>query len=151
MKVWEKAKIRNILIRSNEAVEKGIVAIFERQTADEQRAQTARYNNSIGFSAAHASRGSYYAKWVKGGRKLSGNHVLEGRKLILHYVRQLVEISNENEQAKNSCAVDGCGQPRARQGDAYCIACGDAWEDDAQTTEFNDFEYGCAMVGRNPY
>lgn len=102
MRTWEKAEIRNILLKSNRAVEKGIAAIFERQTTDEQYSQTARHSNGIGFSSAHASKGSYMAKWVGQGKSLTGPYIFMGRQLILHYVRQLVEIANENEARNGS-------------------------------------------------
>lgn len=135
MRTWQKEEIRNIILNSNPAVERGLLAIFQRQTTDEQHIQIARHRNNIGFSGAHASRGSYYAKWIQSGKHLSGEHVLKGRKLILHYVRQLVEIANE--KAQKVCAVDECSAPAPEHG-AYCQACSDAWEVGQQDQAFGE-------------
>ena len=94
-KVWTKAEIEELINKSNNAVERGIVAIFNRQTSVEKRIEDSRYVNNIGFSAAHAKRGTYYAKWVLAGKRLNNGHLDKGRELISHYASQLVKISNK--------------------------------------------------------
>ena len=94
-KVWTEAEIREMLQRSNRAVERGLVAIYNRQTQHEQAAEETKVLNRIGFSAFHAKRGTYYAKWVLDGKQLTGQHLEKGRKLILHYAGQLTKISNK--------------------------------------------------------
>ena len=94
-KVWTEAEIRGMLQQSNHAVERGIVAIYKRQTESEQAAEETRVLNKVGFSAFHAKRGTYYAKWVNSGKHLTGNHLEKGRELILHYAGQLTKISNK--------------------------------------------------------
>ena len=94
-KVWTEAEIKEMLQRSNHAVERGLVAIYKRQTAHEQAAEQTEVLNRVGFSAFHAKRGTYYAKWVLSGRHLTGQHLEKGRKLILHYAGQLTKISNK--------------------------------------------------------
>lgn len=92
---YSEDEIRKMLLNSPHAVERGIVAIWKRQTPIEKCAEQTRLFNKVGFSAFHAKRGSYYAGWINSGRHLSGNHIETGRKLILHYVRQLTKISNK--------------------------------------------------------
>ncbi len=92
---WTIEKITKLLQDSNAAVEKGIVAIFNRQTADEQRIEDTRYTNNIGFSGAHAKTGTYYAKWILSGRHLDGKFLQKGRTMILHYTKQLLSIANK--------------------------------------------------------
>jgi len=92
---YKEGEIKQMLLNSNHAVERGIVAIWKRQTEDEKAAEQTRKKNNIGFSAFHARRGTYYANWINSGRHLSGKHVDLGRKLILHYTNQLTKISNK--------------------------------------------------------
>jgi len=94
-KKWTEAEIREMLQQSNRAVERGIVAIYKRQTESEQVAEETRVLNKVGFSAFHAKRGTYYAKWIQSGKNLTGNHLEKGRTLILHYAGQLTKISNK--------------------------------------------------------
>ncbi len=83
--------IRALLQRSNKAVERAMVVLHERQTSDEKAASVTRHTNQRGFSAAHAHRGSYYARWVLSGRNLTGHHLTSAREIALHYVGQLLD------------------------------------------------------------
>lgn len=84
------------LIRSNpEAVGRAMVAIYRRQTADEQRTSTTVHSNGRGFSAADAVKGTYYAKWVLSGRQLTGQYLAHAQEMARKYLRQLVEVSEE--------------------------------------------------------
>lgn len=101
---WTKDRIINLLKSNDRAVEKAIVAIYHRQTADEKATSDTKHTNHRGFRSNHASRGSYYARWVLSGRTLSGYHVEKAREIALHYHRQLSEIANEKEAKKNEAA-----------------------------------------------
>ena len=92
---YKESEIKQLLLNSNRAVERGIVAIWKRQTEDEKAVEQTRKKNNVGFSAFHARRGTYYANWINSGKRLSGRHVDLGRKLILHYTNQLTKISNK--------------------------------------------------------
>jgi hypothetical protein len=85
--------IKWLLNMNDRAVERAIVAIYNRQTADEQSAQDTKHSNGIGFSGADARLGSYYAKWVLSGKNLTGNHLMKARMMSYKYVRQLSEIA----------------------------------------------------------
>ena len=141
MKTWNKEEIRNLLISSDKAVERGILAIYDKQTSDEQNVGDTRHLNGIGFSGAHANPGSYYARWIESGRKLSGDFLGKGRKLILHYTRQLAEIATEKEALKQNfeCASSGCYQDKTTVS-AYCKDCNASWENDEQMKVYNDQE-----------
>lgn len=76
-------------------VERAIIAIYHRQTLDEQSNNTTKYHNNVGFSAAHARLGTYYARWLMiNGNHLSGQHIEKARKIAIRYVGQLVDIAN---------------------------------------------------------
>ena len=92
-----KETIRALLVRSDLAVERAILAIFARQTETEQHAEVTVACNGQGFSAFHAKPGTYYAKWLLSGRHLTGQHLARARKLSLHYVGQLLLIAQEKQ------------------------------------------------------
>ena len=84
-------------------VGRALVAIFKRQTRDEQSSHTTNQNNNIGFAGCDAKAGSFgaksymkrntllewqLAKWMSPGR--------DGFPRITKYHRQLNEIAAEN-------------------------------------------------------
>lgn len=92
--------IKWLLTMNDRAVERAIVAIYRRQTADEQSAGDTKHSNGIGFNGADARLGSYYARWILSGRSLTGNHLVKARTMSHKYVRQLVQIATENMARK---------------------------------------------------
>jgi hypothetical protein len=99
-KVWNRSQI-NLMLQSNpKAVERAMVVLFNRQTRDEQSAETTRHHNGIGFCSWAARNGTYYAKWVLKGRRLTGRHMQQARKIALHHSRQLVEEANKKSWGK---------------------------------------------------
>lgn len=88
-----KQQIAFLLATSDKAVERAMLAIYARQTQDEQSSQTTKHSNGQGFNAFDALNGTYYAKWVLSGRKLSGSHLAKARKMALRYTQQLALIS----------------------------------------------------------
>jgi len=86
-------QIKSLLLCNNRAVERAMIALYNRQTVDEQHTSTTHQNNGRGFNAYHAKHGTYYAKWVLSGKHLTGSHLDRARKMACHYVGQLVQIS----------------------------------------------------------
>ena len=93
-KVWTRGEIEDMLRTNDRAVERAMVAIWERQTADEQATQTVRHHNNRGFAGWTARSGTYYAGWVRGGRRLSGKHLDKARRIALHHAGQLTDFAN---------------------------------------------------------
>ena len=93
--IWDKSKIRNLLETNNKAVERAILAIYHRQTLEEQFTQTTKRLNGVGFSASHARIGTYYARYVLKGNQLNGKHLELARKVALRYTGQLLKIATE--------------------------------------------------------
>ena len=94
---WTPDTIKALLDRSNLAVEKAIVAIYNRQTIDEKALEETTAKNGVGFSGADAEFGSSLAKWLL--RNPNVNHLSEkqmkyARRIAKKYTRQLVDISN---------------------------------------------------------
>jgi cob(I)alamin adenosyltransferase len=90
---WTPDEIRVLLDRDVLAVERGLVAIYKRQTEDEKESYETKHHNRVGFAACHAQLGTYYANWILSGKHLSGSHVERARKMVRHYARQLYQIA----------------------------------------------------------
>jgi hypothetical protein len=93
MKEWTEKEIIALLTR-DDAVERALVAIFNRQTEDEKRSEDTKHTNTVGFSSSDAKLGTYYAKWVLSGKHLTGSHLERARKMAHKYRRQLTEQAN---------------------------------------------------------
>lgn len=93
-RIWNRSEIEALIFANDRAVERGIVAIYERQTADEKSTESTNHHNNIGFSGWTAKKGSYYAKWILSGRRLTGHHLENARKIALHHAGQITRIAN---------------------------------------------------------
>jgi hypothetical protein len=93
-KTWTRTEIETLINTNDRAVERAMVAIWERQTRDEQTTEMTRHHNGIGFSGWTAKSGTYFANWVRSGRALSGKHLAKARKIALHHAGQLTRIAN---------------------------------------------------------
>lgn len=51
-------------------VERAIVALYRRQTQDEQTRNTTEDSNEIGFNKADARMGGYLARWIMTGKPI---------------------------------------------------------------------------------
>lgn len=99
--VWTAEAVRAKLLSDQVWVERGLMAIYRRQTSLEKQAEEAIFVNGRGFGAFDAKMGSYLAAYCKSGKHLSGPFVVKGRKIVLKYVGQLVEIANSSEGGSN--------------------------------------------------
>lgn len=94
----DKATIMAALVRNPAAVEKAIVLLYRLQTADEQTTQSTKHTNGQGFSMTHAATGAYYAKWILGGKHLTGKHLVKAREITMHYAgTQLLRAAYDKE------------------------------------------------------
>lgn len=93
--VWDRAKIEKLLRENDRAVERAMMALYARQTADEQVDGNTKHTNGRGFRANHASKGSYYARWCLRGNRLTGQYLDHAREIALHYVQQLLDEANK--------------------------------------------------------
>lgn len=100
-KVWTKEAIIAKLDESPIMVERSLVRLYFRQTADERSVNGTRYSNGVGFTGADANLMSKFAQWVlkgkeKGyaeGKLLSEKQLVLTRKRIKKYAGQLVNIA----------------------------------------------------------
>ncbi len=95
---WTPERVKELLQADDKAVGRAMVALFERQTSDEQASESTKHHNKRGFSAFDAGAGSYFAKWVMSGRQLTGRHLDKARRVALRYVKQLSSIAAQRTE-----------------------------------------------------
>lgn len=88
-KAWVIAK----LDASQRNVELAILAIYRRQTAQEQNADCTVEQNGVGFSGTDAEFGSSLAKGIEKYGHLTAKQAVYARKIIGKYWAQLVEVA----------------------------------------------------------
>lgn len=111
--MWTKDRIAHLLNTNDLAVERAIVALYDRQTQDEKRDSDTKHDNRRGFRANHAPTMSYFARIILKGWKAPGGKrrvwlnpvkLAKARHVALQYHRQLCEIANA-KQAKDDRPV----------------------------------------------
>lgn len=103
---WTREKITDLLNKSDKAVERLLIKLFERQTATEkERSRTVRLN-ARGFTMADAPRLTHYAKILVRGGKLETYQMefcrstnARGQHCLAKYSRQIVELIGEKQEA----------------------------------------------------
>ena len=95
--IWNHDSIVALLNRSDLAVERALVTLFNLQTTDEQNTNHTHHHNSVGFSHIDADIFSSFAKYINSGRHLSVKQLYVCRKSDKHghmrigkYWRQLL-------------------------------------------------------------
>lgn len=76
------------------AVEAAIVAIYNRQTEGEKVTGMTVESNGIGFAAGDDKIGSYMARWILSGKRLTGRFERRAAVMAHKYARQLAEKAN---------------------------------------------------------
>jgi hypothetical protein len=99
-KVWTRDEIVDLLAKRDRAVEKALVVLFDRQTADEQATDATAHHNRVGFNGVDAKFGSSLARQVRDGRGLSNRQMAAARRMVAKYVGQLVGVANAHELMK---------------------------------------------------
>ncbi|MFZ9080265.1 MAG: hypothetical protein ACO23H_17155 [Alphaproteobacteria bacterium] len=117
-KIWTRDEIDALLMRSDNAVMRAIIRIFELQTLDEQTSTQTKHENGRGFSSADAKAGTLFAQYLLGFDKHNvkrwqpkplthphankvfqrythgGTAIQRARKIALKHSAQLVRIAN---------------------------------------------------------
>jgi len=104
---WDRSSLNDLFMKNDRAVERALIVLFNRQTADEKRTETTRVLNNRGFTAADADILSSLAKQVQRGRTLSPKQLGICRKAgkngicrLARYHRQLIEEIKIKETQK---------------------------------------------------
>jgi hypothetical protein len=100
MKLYSTEEIRSLLEKSDKAVQRAIVALYERQTESERNTEATVEKNGVGFNGFDAKFFSSLAQQIQSGRVLSQKQIAFARKGIMKYSKQLAQIANGREQEK---------------------------------------------------
>lgn len=90
----DREQIERTLDASREAVEAALVAIYDRQTAEEKAGHYSREQNGVGFSKFDAEFCTSLVQQIKRGRSLTPNQLAVARKKTKRYWRQLLVVMN---------------------------------------------------------
>lgn len=119
-KIQTPETIKELLSNSNAAVERALVVLYERQTADEQASQSTSHQNGMGFGAFDAEilssfacqvnaklgqHSDYLGRARKLGECLSAKQMELARKKVVRYAKQLALVANE-KLGKESAKVE---------------------------------------------
>ena len=88
---FTKEYIQEKLTTDTRWVERALVVLHDRQTAEEQENQATHNRNGRGFNGRDAGYLSYCAEWVKKGNHISGKHAENCGKSLKKYWRQILE------------------------------------------------------------
>lgn len=91
--------VKNQLSTNRAWALKGLVRIYERQTADEQRSETTSHENGMGFTGTDAQFLTSLAKQYQQRGSLSDKQMVFVFKKMPKYAGQLVSISDEKKLA----------------------------------------------------
>lgn len=94
IRVWTKDEIKANIANNNNWLIRGLLAIFNNQTSDEQSAGTTTHDNGIGFNGVDAEILSSFATHYKLRGFLSPKQIQIARKKMLKYSGQLTDIAN---------------------------------------------------------
>jgi len=84
-----------LLLNNDRAVERGILALYKKQTSFEKSNNITNHYNEVGFSKSDANLGSYLAKWILDGNNLTDKWLSVARHLTMKYRKQLLQIALE--------------------------------------------------------
>jgi hypothetical protein len=102
MSKWTKEAIANLIATDNRALERAILAIHARQTADEKQHELTTHLNGKGFRPQDAKFLSSLAGWINvsakpQGERLSVKQQEWARKRMTKYASQLLRVIKEKE------------------------------------------------------
>lgn len=93
-KKWKAEEIRFNMETNNKWLIHGLLAIYKRQTDDEQNAEITAHQNSVGFNGPDANVLTRMAKWYQQHGFLGKKQIDKCREKMLKYSGQLALIAN---------------------------------------------------------
>jgi hypothetical protein len=94
--IWNKAKIQELLAESDQAVIKGLVRIYQRQTEEEKVFKNAIEHNGIGFSGIDSDILAKFAEFYLEKGYLSPKQMAITRNKMKKYWKQLLQLAESN-------------------------------------------------------
>ena len=92
---YTKEQVQELLQTDMRWLTRGIVAIYERQTYDEQRSESTKHFNKRGFRGSDAKFLTSLAKWIIAGRSLTEKQTYVARKRMDKYAGQICTCIKE--------------------------------------------------------
>ena len=114
---WTAEEVLHKLAVSDVFLERSLMVLYARQTADEQASQGTIEENGVGFNRYDAGLLTSYAEQIRAnaanprsqyhaeGRRLSAKQQAVTRNRIKKYIRQLVDYANRNLNAARTTGV----------------------------------------------
>lgn len=90
-KEWTKQKVKELIMRNDKAVIRGISLLYSFQTEEEQYNEETTVNNGKGFSGVDAKFLTSLAKQIEEGRTLTPKQIDSARKRMVHYSGQIYD------------------------------------------------------------
>jgi hypothetical protein len=121
-KVYDAATIREKLVSNDKWLVRGILAIYARQTTDEQQAEQTSHHNGVGFNGTDANILSSFAKQILSWQAtenprypspLSPKQLDLARRKMPKYAGQLARIAEENNADQQDYAPTVISQAEA--------------------------------------
>lgn len=91
---WTKEQIQENVLKNDQWLVRGLLAIFDKQTSDEQYSEETKYHNGIGFNGVDAPFMSSLAVQYRNKGFLSEKQKVYARKKMKKYCGQLLKIAN---------------------------------------------------------
>lgn len=91
--VWNKDTVQHLLNTNDRAVVRALMAIYARQTTEEQQTQAATEHNGVGFSGVDAEILSSFAQFYQSHGYLTDKQMSLLRARIQKYWSQLLRIA----------------------------------------------------------
>lgn len=93
--LWDKERIKTLLLSDPRAVQRGTIAIYQLQTLEEQNHGVTVERNGIGFNAFDAEYMTQMAEKFINKRPYTDKQFNACRKILLKYAGQLARIANK--------------------------------------------------------
>jgi hypothetical protein len=84
-------KLRKQICEKDSTAIHTLMFVFDNQVEDEQRHETVKYHNGVGFKPQDAKRGSSFAKWYKDKGFFTAKQISVVKRMCEKYAGQVVE------------------------------------------------------------
>lgn len=93
-RVWTEDEIRNLIQTNDKALYRGLLRLYQEQTADEQRCGETSHRNGVGFNGTDSKFLSSVAEFLKKTGFLTEKQRCVTRRKMMKYVGQLTRLAN---------------------------------------------------------
>lgn len=94
--IWDKDRIQELIEKSDDAVYRAMLRIYDKQTADEQQYQDTHIYNSVGFTGTDANIMSSFTEAYQKYGRLTTKQMAIARKKMKKYWKQLLLCMRED-------------------------------------------------------